>query len=83
MIDLLCPHGANNADIVGNTADMREQLAHFLPGLAELLKFVLRAEADEWAPLQLRDLLTFRQRFGHRLAVHFAQLRFVVEGLEM
>ena len=37
VIDLLREHGPNDADIVGHAADVREQFANFLAGLAKVL----------------------------------------------
>ena len=44
---------------------------------------MLRPEADELLPLQLRKLLPLREALGHRLRVHLLELGLVVEGLEM
>ena len=83
VIDLFGPHGADDADVIGHAADVREELADFLAGFAELLEVVLRAEAGELRVLKLRDLLPLGERFGHRLGVHLRELRLVVEGFEM
>ena len=83
VIDLLGPHRADDADVVGDAADVREQLADLLAGLAELLEAVLRAEADQLLALQLRDLLALGERLRHRLAVHLGELGLVVEGFEV
>ena len=64
-------------------ADVREQRRDLLPRLAAALERVLRAEAAELLPLQLRDRLALGERLGHRLAVHLGELRLVVEGLEV
>ena len=83
MIDLLGKHRADNADLVGDTADVRKQLGYLLAGLAELLEAVLRAEADERLALQLGDLLSFGEGLRHLLLVHVCELRLVVERLEV
>src|SRR3982751_3466634 len=44
---------------------------------------MLRSEADQRPALQLSDLLTFRQRLRHGLAVHLAELRLIVERFKM
>src|SRR5439155_13725549 len=67
MIDLLGEHRANNADLVGDTADVRKQLGNLLAGLAEFLEAVLGAEADERLPLQLGDLLSLGEGLRHLL----------------
>src|SRR6185369_515440 len=83
VVDLLGPHGADDAEVIGNAADAREELAHLLAGFAVGLELVLRAKADQRLALQLRDLLSLGHRRGHRLAVHRGELGFVVEGLEV
>jgi len=62
---------------------VREERAHLLAGLAELLEAVLRSETDQRAPLELRDLLALGHRLGHWLAVHLAEFRLVVERLQV
>ena len=59
VIDLLGPHGAHDADIVGHAADVRKQFADFLAGLAELLESVCGPKQFSSLALQLRDLLPF------------------------
>ena len=83
VVDLLGPHRADDADLVGDAADVREQLADLLPGLAELLEAVLRPEALQLLALELGDRLALGERLGHRLAVHLGELRLVVERLEV
>src|SRR5581483_3807225 len=83
VIDLLGPHGADDADVVRHAADVGEQAYHLLSRFAELLELVLRAEAFQLFALQLCDLLALGERFGHALAVHLRQLRLVVERLQV
>jgi hypothetical protein len=83
VIDGLRSHRADDADVVGDRADVRENLGDFLPGSAEAAESMLRGEAEEGGPLQLRDRLAARERFGHWLAVSPRQLRLVVEALEV
>lgn len=83
VVDLIGVHRADDAEVVGHPAEMREETAHFLAGLAELLEVVLRAETFEFLALQLRDLLAFSEGAGHGLAVHFLELGLEVPGLEM
>src|SRR5262249_41996680 len=74
---------ADDAEIVGDAADLREQLADFLAGFPEFFECVLGTEAEKLRVLKLRDLLAPGERFRHRLAVHFGELWFVVEGFEV
>ena len=62
---------------------MREEFADLLAGFAIGLEAVLRAEALQLLALQLRDLLTLREAFGHRLRIHGQQLRLVIESLQV
>ena len=41
VIDLLCPHGFENADVIGDAADVREEFADLLAGFAETFEAVL------------------------------------------
>ena len=83
VIDLLGPHRSHDAGLVDDAADMRKQLADHLSRLAEPPEAVRRAEAGETLPLELGDLLPFRERLRHRRAVHFRQLGLVVERLQV
>ena len=83
VVDLLAVHRADDAQLVGHAADVREDLRHLLPGLAVPLERELRREAHQLLALQLRQLLPLRERLRHRLAVHRGQLRLVVERLEV
>src|SRR5437879_647722 len=83
MIDLLGPHGTNDAHIVGHTADVGEQLADFRTRLAKPFEPVLWPKADKWLPLQLSNLLTLSEGLRHRLAVHLSKFWFRVQRLKM
>jgi hypothetical protein len=83
VIDLLGPHGAHDADIVGHAADVRKQRADLLAGFAELLKRMLRAETGQALALELRDLLPGGEGVRHGLAGHLGELGFVVEGFQV
>ncbi len=83
VVDRLGHHGPDDADLVGDAPDVREELADLLARLAELLERVLRREALERLPLELRDRHPRRERAGHRLAVHLGELRLVVERLQV
>ena len=83
VIDLFGPHRTDDARLVDDAANVREELADHLSRSTERLEPVSRAHARELLSLELRDLLTLRQRFGHRSAAHLGELRLVVERLEM
>ena len=70
MIDLLGLHRAHDADVVCDAADVRQEIADRLLRLAKFAERGLRPEAQQLFALQLRDWLTFGERFRHRLAVH-------------
>ena len=59
--------------------------AFVLAGLAKLLKIMLRAEAGQIVSLalQLGNRLALGDAFRHRFAIHLAQLRLVIERLQM
>jgi hypothetical protein len=61
VIDLLSPHRANDADVVGDAADMGKQFAKLQARLSEPLEAVLGAKAKQLFPLQLRQLLALRK----------------------
>src|SRR5262249_35472595 len=69
MVDLLAVHRADEAQVVGNSSHVREDLRYFLAGFPELLEGVLRRKTDQLLPLKLCQLLSLRERLRHRLAV--------------
>ena len=83
VVDLLGPHRSHDARLVDDAADVRKQLADDLPRFAERLEAVRRSEAGQPLSLELRDLLSSRERLGHCFARHVGKLRLVVECLEM
>jgi hypothetical protein len=83
VIDLLTPHRADDAEIIGDTTNVGELLHDLLTRLAEPFELELRPIADQLLPLKLCNLLPARERFRHWLAVHLRQLWLVVEGLEL
>ena len=64
-------------------ADLGEDRADLLARLAVLLERVLRGEAGELLPLELRDRHPGGERPRHRLAVHRGELGLVVERLQV
>ena len=83
VVDLLGPHRSHDARLVDDAADVRKQLADDLPRFAERLEAVRRSQAGQPLSLELRDLLSSRERLGHCFARHARELRLVVECLEM
>ena len=84
VIDLLGPHGAHDADIVGDAADVRKQLADLLAGFAELLEVVLRSEADQLRlPCSCAICWPLVNDSGMGLPFIFGELGLVVEGFQM
>src|SRR5882724_621977 len=83
MIDLLRMHRANYANIIRNRRDMREQIGDLLARLAMLLEFGEWAARFQHGILQLRQLLSFGERFRKWFAIKFLQLRLVIEAFQM
>ena len=72
------------ASVCSDRTDMRKQLANALTGFAKPPERMLWSKALELLlVLQLSNGLAFGVRLGHRLPVHFGQLRFVVQCLQM
>jgi hypothetical protein len=83
MIDLVGVQGTDNAQLVGHATQMRKHFADFLAGLAPLLELEHWPQAIQTLTLQLGNRLPLGKRPWHRLAIHFCQLRFEVEALQM
>jgi hypothetical protein len=83
VVDGLGPQRADDANLIGNRAEVREDLADLLARFAVLQELVLRPEALQLLSLKLRDWLPLGERFGHRLPVHLGQLGLVVERLQV
>ena len=65
-------------------ADVRKELADLLARLAEFLeRDTAGAKHLSFLALELGDRLPFGERLGHRLAVQFGELGFVVERFEV
>ena len=83
VVDRLGHQRPHDADVVGDAADVRKERADLLSRLAVPLELVLRRQALELLILKLRDRLPLGERLRHRLAVHFGELRLVVERLQV
>ena len=74
---------ADDAQLIGDRAQVWEDRRCFVAGLAPFFERVLRGEARQLLALQLSDRLPLREGIGHRLAAHFDQLRLMVERLQV
>ena len=83
VVDLLGDHRADHADVVGDGADVREEHGDFDAGLAIALELGEGAARDEFASLELGELLAGGERSRERLAVDGVELRLGVEGFEL
>ena len=83
VINLFGAERTDDAHVVCDLAEVWEERANGLTGLAELSERMLRRKALELFTLQLCDGLPFGERSRHWLAVHLGKLRFVVERFEM
>ena len=85
MIDLLGVHGSDDAYVVCDGTDLWKLIANALPRFPVALERMLRSQALEGVllALQLGDGLPLGNRLGHIFPVHFAELRLVVQSLEV
>src|SRR2546421_392371 len=83
VIDLLGVHRADDANVVRNTADVREQLGNFLPGPAPLPELAKRPAGLQFRVLQLRELLPPGEGFGERFIVELLEFRLVIKPFEV
>ena len=70
------------ADLVDDLAVVRQQLAERHAALADALELARRAQ-QRFVPLEEGEPLALEQALRRRLAVQLAQLRLVVEQLEL
>ena len=70
VVDLLGLHRADDADSSAIAPMCGKSVADLLPGSPQRCEGMLRAEAAQLLPLELRDRLALGERLGHRLAVH-------------
>ncbi len=83
VIDLLRVHRADDADVVRQLRDVREETGNLLARLAVFLEVHERSARFQFRVLQLRELLPLGERFGERLAVQLLQLRLPVKCLQV
>ena len=85
VVDGLGPHGLDDTEVIGNTAHVREQLAHPEPGLTMLAPVGHRGDAREarLAAGHAGQPLAHPDRSRKLLAVVVPELRLVVEQVDM
>lgn len=59
VVDLFGVHGPDDADVVGNSADIRKGSADGLAGASGAGEWELRGETGQFLALELGDLLAF------------------------
>ena len=74
VVDLLGRHRADDADLVGDPGDVREQVGDLLPRLPVLVELAGRPARLQHRVLELGELLPLGERLGERLAVQLLQL---------
>ena len=83
VVDRIRGHRADEADVIDDGADLREEFADLSLVASELGKLMLRAEAGELLALELGELLTFGETLRHGLAMHLGELGLGVECLQV
>jgi hypothetical protein len=84
VVDRIGVKRSNHAQIVGALrGQLRPNLRDHLTALTPWLERMLRRKTIQLLSLQLRNLLTLGDRFGHRLTMHLGQLGLVVKRLQM
>jgi hypothetical protein len=83
VINLLGRHRPNDRDIISHFPDKRKLGGNLLPRFSLLDKIPLWPKTLQGLALQLRDWLSFSNRFRHGLSVHLSKSRLVIERLEM
>jgi len=83
VIDLVGMQRPDDTNIVGDAANVRKEVADLLAGLTVTVESGKWTETDQSLALQLRNWLPLRKTVGHRLAVEFGELGFVIEALQV
>ncbi len=83
VVDRLGHHRADDADLVGDRAQVRQDRADLLATGSAAAKRMLGSETDQLLPLELSDRHALGERLRHRLAVHLGERRLGVERLQM
>ena len=83
VIDLLGVHGLDHANLVRERSDIREEAGHGQAALAVGLECHERPARFQFGVLQLRELLTFGERFRKGFAVDVFELGLVIERFEV
>ena len=82
MVELVGVHRPDDAQLVGHRRQLRDDVRHHLPGLAEFAELVGRPQQARPLVLDERELLTAYVRLRARQAVQLVQLRLVVEQVQ-
>ena len=82
MIELICLHGLDQADVVHYLCEMRQGFRNFRPGRSVFVEFVLRPKhrcvgSDKGITLPRDD------RRRKRFACKFCEFRFVIEQIKL
>lgn len=83
VIDLFGDHGPDHAQVVCHLCMPGQEVADLDSAFAIALEFCERTEASQRLPLELGNWLSGSNRFGHWLAIHASQFRFVVERFQV
>lgn len=83
MIDLIGLQGSDDTDVVGDLLEIGQKVGNHLAGLAALFETDVSAEALEGSVLKEREFNPLGEFLGDGFAIEFAELRFVIEGLEL
>ena len=83
MIERFGMQRAHQRDVVGTTADVRQQFAELDARLAELAELERRAFSRAVSFFTNAKLSVLQQRFWNRLAVEFRKLRLGIEQIDV
>ncbi len=83
VIDRISGHRTDDADLVGNRADVRKQRTDLCLALAKLFEREHGPKTEQFLALQLGKLLPLSHALGHRLAIEFGKFRFVIERFKL
>ena len=83
VVDRVRRHRAHEAEVVRHAAEMRQQLGKLHLALAVFCEAKHRSLAHQFLPLELRELLSLRERLRHRLPVHLRELWLVIKQLQL
>ena len=82
VVELVGVHRPHDAQFVGHRRQLRDDVRHHLPGLAEFAELVGRPQQARPLVLDERELLAAYVRLRTRQAVQLVQLRLEVEQVQ-